>query len=63
MFGWILGTGSRRLTTGQKVAREVTRRTGNEIGAALSRRRGTDYAVSRSGARCSGALSADFLKR
>jgi len=38
IFDWILGTGSRRrLTTGQKVARDVTRRTGDEIGAAIGR--------------------------
>jgi hypothetical protein len=62
MFGWILGTGSRRLTTGQKVAREVTRRTGNEIGAALGKSIGgkTGESLGRSVFR---SIIGGFLKR
>src|SRR6476660_5295372 len=62
MFGWILGTGSRRLTTGQKVAREVTRRTGNEIGAALGKSSGgkTGESLGRSVFR---SIIGGFLKR
>jgi uncharacterized protein len=37
-FDWLFGTGTRkRLTSGQKVARETARRTGDEIGAAIGR--------------------------
>ncbi|MBM3544680.1 MAG: DUF853 family protein [Alphaproteobacteria bacterium] len=37
-FTWILGLGTRgRLTASQKVAREMTRRTGDEVGAAFGR--------------------------
>jgi DNA helicase HerA-like ATPase len=63
MFGWILGTGSRRrLTTGQKVAREMTRRTGDEIGAALGKSIGgkTGESLGRSVFR---SIIGGFLKR
>jgi hypothetical protein len=37
-FDWLFGTGTRkRLSTGQKVARETARRTGDEIGGAIGR--------------------------
>ena len=37
-FDWLFGTGTRkRLSAGQKVARETTRRTGAEIGGAIGK--------------------------
>ncbi|MGH6824488.1 helicase HerA-like domain-containing protein [Methyloceanibacter sp.] len=63
MFDWILGTGSRRrLTGGQKVAREMTRRTGDEIGAAIGKSIGgkTGESLGRSVFR---SIIGGFLKR
>ena len=54
--------GRRRLTTGQKVAREMTRRTGDEIGAALGKSIGgkTGESLGRSVFR---SIIGGFLKR
>ena len=53
LFDWVFGTGrkkGRRLTAGQRAAREVTRRSADEIGATLGRQFGgkTGEALGRS---------------